>query len=38
MINKVILILIALILLALAGEGGYILGVNAGKKLGYKRY
>lgn len=34
MINKVILILIALILLALAGEGGYILGVNAGKKIG----
>lgn len=32
--NKVIFYLIALITLALAGEGGYYLGVNAGKRIG----
>lgn len=36
MINKVIFFLIGLILLALAGEGGYIFGINAGKKIGVK--
>lgn len=36
MINKVIFFLIGLILLALAGESGYILGINAGKKIGVR--
>jgi hypothetical protein len=34
MINKIIAFIIALIVLALAGEGGYILGINAGKRIG----
>lgn len=32
--NKIIFYLIALITLAIAGEGGYYLGVNAGKRIG----
>ncbi|MBI5356940.1 hypothetical protein HZB78_05035 [Candidatus Collierbacteria bacterium] len=32
--NKIIFYIIALIILALAGEGGYYLGVNAGKRIG----
>lgn len=32
--NKIIIYLVALIVLAIAGEGGYYLGVNAGKRIG----
>lgn len=32
--NKIIIYLVALIILAIAGEGGYYLGVNAGKRIG----
>lgn len=34
MINRIIAFIIALIVLALAGEGGYVLGINAGKRIG----
>lgn len=36
MANKIISYLIGLIIFALAGEGGYYLGVNAGKRIGAK--
>ena len=34
--NKIIVFLIGLIVFALAGEGGYILGIKAGKKIGVR--